>query len=121
MSAILVIEDSPSIALLLRRRLTMEGHEVEVSATGTDALDRIDPDDLPDIVLADVVMPGPDGLETVRRIKSRHPGLPAVLVTAQEIEAAGTGAADAVVRKPIDFDELFALIERLTAGAAGAS
>jgi len=116
LSRILVIEDSPSIALLLRRRIEMEGHEVEVRASGREALDLIMGGPLPDLVLADVMMPGMDGMETLGQIKQSHPGLPVILVTGQQMTRAETGQADALVSKPIDFEALFREISGLVPG-----
>lgn len=113
MSEILVIEDSPSIALLLRRRLEMRGFSVRVSVNGHDGLKLIETGKLPDIVLADVMMPGLDGLETIRQVKSKHPGLPVILVTATQLAPEERRKADAVISKPIAFDELFGAIEKL--------
>lgn len=91
----------------------MAGHAVLVCAGGNEALERLTPRDLPDIVLADVSMPGIDGIETIRRIRSRHPGLPAVLVTAHHLAPEDAATADAVIAKPIDFDQLLRTMDRL--------
>ena len=113
MSRVLVIEDSPAIALLLRRRLEMAGHQVEVAAGGLQALEMLEKPELPQLVLADVMMPGIDGLETLGRIKAKHARLPVILVTGQHLEPAAGRKADAVIAKPIDFDELLRTIEVL--------
>lgn len=113
MTRILVIEDSPAIALLLRRRLEMAGHQVEVAAGGRQGL-RMLPEAGSDIVLADVTMPGMDGIETLRRIKADHPGLPVVLVTGERPAFHIGREADAVIAKPIDFDRLLRTVDELT-------
>lgn len=113
MSRILVVEDSPAIALLLRRRLEMAGHEAEVVTNGNQALDRLDAAKVPDLILADVMMPGLDGIETLRRIRKSHPQLPVILVTGQQLEREQELQADAVFAKPIEFDQLLPAIERL--------
>ena len=109
-----MIEDSPAIALLLRRRLVMAGHEVEISATGAAALERLAPARLPDLVMSDVMMPGMDGIETAGRIKGFFPDLPVILVTGQELTSENTSDADAVFGKPIDFDRLLETVDRLS-------
>lgn len=114
MSRILVIEDSPAIALLLRRRLEMAGHEVDAVPNGNHALGRLDAATVPDLVLADVMMPGLDGLATLRLIKDRHPELPVVLVTGTNLEREQEQEADAVCTKPIEFDQLLEAVEQLT-------
>lgn len=114
MSEILVIEDSPTIALLLRRRLEMAGHSVKVAATSDEALAGFDETSPPDIVLADHSIPGASGLETLKRIKSRAPGIPGILVTAWSLTPEERTGADDLVTKPIDFNHLLATIARLT-------
>ena len=116
MCNLLVVEDSPAIALLLRRRLEMAGHEVTVAANGRDALAWLEQAGLPDLVLADVMMPEIDGIEALGRIKASHPGLPVILVTGQEVGAPSRELADAVFAKPIDFDRLLKAVERLASG-----
>lgn len=113
MSQILAIEDSPAIALLLHRRLGMAGHSVDVLPTGDAALDRLGPETLPDVILADVLMPGIDGVETTRWIKRSYPDLPVILVTGQHLDGEVNEIADAIFSKPIDFDGLLEAIERL--------
>lgn len=93
----------------------MAGHLVEVRASGAEAIERLSGGELPDVVLADVMMPGMDGMETLQRIKADHPRVPVILVTAQQLTREEHSAADALVSKPIDFGELFAEIERLAA------
>ena len=120
MSRILVIDDSPAIALLIRRRLEMAGHSVEVFPNGELALDRLDRENLPQLVMADVMMPGElDGLATLRQIRSHYPDLPVVLVTGQDLEPEQRQEADAVFSKPIEFDPLLTTIRRLTRRSGG--
>lgn len=114
MSRVLVVEDSPAIALLLRRRLEMAGHEVDVMANGNQALDWLGSAAVPDLVLADVMMPGLDGLDTLDRIRELHPELPVILVTGTQLEHEQRQRADAVFTKPIEFDQLLEAVERLT-------
>jgi CheY-like chemotaxis protein len=113
LSRILVIEDSPAIALLLRRRLAMDGHSAEVATNGDQALKRLDGANLPDLLLVDVMMPGRDGLGTLKTIRSRHPGIPAILVTGQKLTSVQEEIADAVFAKPIEFEPLLAKIADL--------
>lgn len=91
----------------------MAGHEVDVSPNGAEALDRLQVEETTELVLADVMMPGPDGFETMRRIRELHPGLPVILVTGQQLHPDRQKEADAVFSKPIEFDQLLPTIERL--------
>lgn len=69
-----------------------------------------------DLVLLDILMPGMDGLEALRRIKNRHPSLPVIMVTAtstiDHVIAALREGADDFVRKPVDLDELGLCVQR---------
>jgi DNA-binding response OmpR family regulator len=69
-----------------------------------------------DLVLLDIMMPAPDGLEVLRRIKDKRPSLPVIMVTASSsidhvITALREGADD-FVRKPVDLDELALCVNR---------
>lgn len=90
----------------------MAGHQVDVVSNGIDALEELDAR-LPDLVLADVTMPGLDGLETLDRIRERHGELPVILVTAQDLRPDERRKADAVFAKPIEFEPLLTAISRL--------
>ena len=90
----------------------MVGHEVGVVANGIEALAELDAG-RPDLVLTDVSMPGPDGLETLDRIRDSHGELPVILVTAQDLRPDQRRKADAVFAKPIEFEPLLATINRL--------
>src|SRR6266511_1990919 len=65
---ILVVDDDPLLASALRRPLAYEGFEVDVAASGEEALSRA-LDHAPDLVILDVLLPGIDGLEVCRRLR----------------------------------------------------
>lgn len=113
MSRILVVEDSGAIALLLKRRLEAAGHEVAVANSASDALRQLESGPATDLILADVMMPGMDGLEFTSLVRSRLPELPVILVTGQELPPEAARLADAVVGKPIEFDRLLEEVRRL--------
>jgi len=112
---ILVIEDDPSIADLLRRGLIYEGYSVQVAGDGpaglTAARDR-----LPDLVLLDLMLPGMDGLTVCARLRAAS-DVPILILTAKDavpdrVKGLDAGADDYVV-KPFSFDELVARIRAL--------
>src|SRR5215208_158505 len=114
---ILVVEDEPRLASLLRRGLTEEAHAVDLAADGEEALAWVDIGDYDAIVL-DVMLPGIDGLEVCRRLRRQRLQMPLLLLTARDSVAdrvAGLDAgADDYLVKPFAFAELMARIRALT-------
>jgi two-component system response regulator MprA len=114
-SRILVVDDDERIAASVRRALVYEGYEVETSADGRAALHTI-ASMTPDLVILDVMLPGIDGIETCRRIRSEG-NVPVLMLTARdatEARVAGldNGADDYLV-KPFDYAELLARVRAL--------
>jgi two-component system cell cycle response regulator len=115
---VLVVDDILSNVKLLEAKLTAEYFEVVSAYNGLEALAKIE-EAIPDIVLLDVMMPGMDGFEVCRRIKSnpRTAHLPVVMVTALDQPAdrvAGLEAgADDFLTKPVDDAALFARVRSL--------
>jgi two-component system cell cycle response regulator len=115
---ILVVDDIEANVRLLEAKLTLEYYEVLSCQDGATALNLAETEQ-PDIILLDVMMPGMDGFETCRRLKSesatRH--IPVVLVTALDgrqdrIKGLEAGADD-FVTKPLDDAVLFARVKSL--------
>jgi len=109
---ILVVEDDPQIADLLRRGLIYEGYSVEVTGDGLDALTAAR-DRPPDLVLLDLMLPGMDGLTVCKRLRAAN-DVPILILTARDavpdrVKGLDAGADDYVV-KPFNFDELLARI-----------
>jgi len=123
---ILVVDDEPAVRDSLERALRLEGYETELAADGAEALDTLTTDE-PDAVLLDVMMPGVDGLEVCRRMRSRGDRTPVLMLTARDAvtdRVAGLDAgADDYVVKPFALDELLArlraLLRRSGASAGG--
>jgi len=110
---ILVVDDDEEIRASPRRGLAFEGFDVSLAADGVAALAFIR-DTPPDLLVLDVMMPGLDGLEVVRRLRAVDDRLPVILLTARDampdrVEGLETGADDYLV-KPFAFDELMARI-----------
>lgn len=112
---ILVVEDDPAIAQLLRLMLEDEGYEVSATRNPAEVLAAAVPP--PDLVLLDLRLSGIDGGEVCRRLKGRDAtrNLPVVLVSADPHVAGVANAcgADAFLAKPFDLDDALALIGRL--------
>jgi DNA-binding response OmpR family regulator len=109
LARILVVDDDPDIRDLLVDYFTTEGYAVTPAADGPEALDalRRDPQML---VLLDVGLPGMDGVEVLKRIRTEHPGASVIMITGNQDlelarEAVGLGAVDYVF-KPFDSERL---------------
>jgi DNA-binding NtrC family response regulator len=115
-SRILVVDDSESIRSYVASWLAQQGYRVDTAEDGRRALTLLDQGLLPDLVLLDVMMPGIDGLETMRGIRERLPRLPVVMVSVVGnartiVDAMRAGATD-YVSKPFDEADLAAVITR---------
>ncbi|HEY8255364.1 MAG TPA: PleD family two-component system response regulator [Rhizomicrobium sp.] len=115
---VLVVDDILSNVKLLEAKLTAEYFEVITAFNGMECLAKME-QGIPDIVLLDVMMPGMDGFEVCRRIKSnpRTAHVPVVMVTALDQPSdrvAGLDAgADDFLTKPVDDAALFARVRSL--------
>jgi len=113
---ILVVDDDTRVTSALRRTLAYEGYQISVAANGAEALSiaRTKP---PDVVILDLMLPGIDGLEVCRRLRSSGDAVAVLMLTARDAIAdrvAGleTGADDYLV-KPFALEELLARIKAL--------
>ncbi len=119
---IFVVDDAEGIRGVLSAMLEARGYAVDTAESGRSALELLAAGARPDLVLLDVMMPGLDGLETLRQLKERHPELPVVMLSvvgkaAAIVEAMRLGAAD-YLNKPFDEEELERIISGLVAPAA---
>ena len=115
---VLVVDDILSNVKLLEAKLAAEYFEVITASNGEQALARV-AEELPDIVLLDVMMPGMDGFEVCRRIKAntKTAHIPIVMVTALDqpsdrVTGLDAGADD-FLTKPVDDTALFARVRSL--------
>ncbi len=110
---ILVVDDEESICLSLKGILSDEGYEVLTSQSGEECLDIIE-EELPSLVLLDIWLPGIDGIETLKRIKSRHPKIQVIMISGHgSVESAVTttklGAFD-FIEKPLSLDKIVLIV-----------
>ena len=115
MSRILVVDDEPLITRVLRRGLSSKGFEVQVANDGEEGL-SVFKQWAPDLLVADLAMPGMGGLELTRRIR-KISTTPILILSVKgeertKVEALETGADD-YVTKPFGMDELHARIRVL--------
>src|SRR5207249_979134 len=86
MPRVLVVDDDPQVVRLLRVNLELEGYDVVSAADGNQALDAVASEDL-DLVVCDVMMPGMDGVEVVRRLRADNVKLPVVMLSAKAMRS----------------------------------
>ena len=116
---VLVVEDFEDNRFMMRRLLEMSGYRVVEAVNGKQAVEAA-ASERPDIILMDLSLPMLDGLAATRRIRAQD-GLrkvPIVAVSAHDsadfhAEALAAGCNE-YVTKPIDFDQLVQLLDRLT-------
>ena len=112
---ILVVDDEEDLLELLRFNLSGEGFSVTCVATGEEALDKV-AEEVPDLILLDLMLPGMDGLEVARRLKSQAltKEIPIVMLTAKgeegDIVKGLERGADDYVTKPFSRKVLAARI-----------
>lgn len=113
-TAVLLVEDDDRISEPLIRVLRSERLDVTHVSAGRSALDAVE-SSTPDLVLLDLTLPDVDGLDVCRRLRTRHPCLPIIMLTARAEEMdviVGLGAgADDYVAKPFRLAELVARIK----------
>jgi nitrogen regulation protein NR(I) len=115
MSKILIIDDDDQLRKSFEKLLSEEGYAVASAASGEAGLE-ITQSMSPDLVIADIRLPGINGLETYRAIRELDPKLPVIIMTAYgttetAIEATKMGAFDYIL-KPFDVPEMLAVIKQ---------
>ena len=113
---VLVVDDNEEFCQNVADILELKGYEVVSAYDGLKALELVRQDGFA-LVLMDISMPVMDGVETFKRVKAIAPDTPVIMVTAFAVEdlireALREGAFGSL-KKPLDFDELFNLIEQV--------
>jgi len=106
---VLVIDDDPGVRDYMEALVSRQGYRVFAVADGEQALKTLE-ETQPDLVTLDVVLPGMDGLETLRELKQRLPEVPVVMLSGHGqartiVQAMRFGASD-FLRKPFEVEEL---------------
>ena len=119
---ILLADDSLTIQKVVELTFMEGDFEVTAVSNGDDALTKLG-EVSPDVVIADVHMPGADGFQICRATKESYPGIPVLLLVGtfepfEESSAVECGA-DAHLKKPFDSQELLRLVEDLLAQGGG--
>ncbi|HKR98475.1 MAG TPA: response regulator transcription factor [Candidatus Dormibacteraeota bacterium] len=113
---VLLVEDDERLSNSLARGLRGEGYAVDVAASGDDALHQARVYDY-DVVILDVMLPGPDGVAVCRTLREAGSWCPVLMLTARDgvadrIRGLDAGADDYLI-KPFDFGELIARVRAL--------
>ena len=112
---LLVTDDDPIQLRAAARLLKTLGHTGALATQGQMALDLLERQSF-DLMLLDLRMPVMDGLETLTRLRPRHPTLPVVLVSGDDLGVNWSfyrdAGADAYLVKPLDIEALSALLQR---------
>ncbi|MDQ2105385.1 response regulator transcription factor [Azospirillum isscasi] len=124
MARILVIDDVPAFTALLRMTLESQGHHVAEAQDGLSGLAALERERF-DLAVVDMMMPGLDGIELIRRLSARNdPRPPAVIAmsggtedfpAAFSLNLSAMHGADRLLYKPFDSAELLAAVEELLA------
>ena len=112
---VLVVDDDPDARAALATILATEGFQPISATDGETAVDRV-ASEPPAVVLLDRIMPGLDGIETLRRLKAIAPQVPVIIVTgygdtASAVQAMKLGAYD-YLTKPLQIDQILIAVHR---------
>jgi len=110
---ILVVDDEESICQSLKGILVDEGYEALTAGSGEEALKIID-EELPDLVLLDIWLPGIDGIETLKEIKSKWPQIQVIMISGHgtietAVKTTKLGAFD-FIEKPLSLDSVVLIV-----------
>ena len=110
---ILIVDDEESICQSLKGALTDEGYDVLTAPSGEECMALLE-DESPDLILLDIWLPGIDGIETLKLIKSKYPEIQVVMISGHgtvesAVKATKLGAFD-FIEKPLSLDKVFLVI-----------
>ena len=119
---LLFVDDEEELVSAVVERLELRAINAVGATSGDEALQRLREDDF-DVLIIDVKMPGIDGLDVLRTVGRRHPGVKVVLMTghgsSRDSETGRRLGAVAYLQKPVDLDELLATVETAMGGDEG--
>jgi two-component system response regulator (stage 0 sporulation protein F) len=112
---VLLVDDEEDYVRTMSERMGMRDMGSDVALTGEQALGMLE-EDVPDVMVLDLRMPGMGGLEVLARVKERHPEVEVIMLTGypteeDELEARRLGAFE-YLHKPVDISELMQTIRR---------
>ena len=112
----LLVDDEKPFIDNLAQRLRQRGFDVVCAFSGMEALNQLDNDDTIEVVVLDVIMPGMDGIETIKKLKKKHPTVEVIMLTGHStinhaVEAIKLDAFD-YLTKPCDINQLISKAEQ---------
>jgi DNA-binding response OmpR family regulator len=119
MARILVLDDEPSILLMIKKMLEREGHEVDLALNGLEGMVLFEKNK-PELVITDIIMPEKEGLETILELRKKHPELKIIAISGGGrigpqgyLPSAKYLGADMVFQKPLVPKEFIAAVTKL--------
>ena len=114
---ILVVDDAEGIRTYLKNLLSLKGYDVLLAPDGATALEFLQQGAAPEVAILDIMMPGMDGLDLLRRMKEQRPEIPVIMLSVVGkagtiVEAMNLGAAD-YLNKPFEEEELEIALQKL--------
>jgi len=114
---VLVVDDAEVIRTYLKNLLPMKGYDVRLAEDGIKAMEMLEGGLSPDVIVLDVMMPGMDGIETLRKIKAIKPKIPVIMLSvvgkaSTIVDAINLGAAD-YLNKPFEEEELEIALQKV--------
>jgi two-component system nitrogen regulation response regulator NtrX len=112
-NTILIVDDEVSICQSLKAILRDEGYQVLVAGSGEEAIKAVE-EEMPQLVLLDIWLPGIDGLETLKAIKTAHPNILVIMMSGHgtietAVSATKLGAFD-FIEKPLSLEKVIIIV-----------
>jgi len=127
MANILVIDDDGSVRQAIRLMLEQRGHRIHTASEGGTGVMYVASTPV-DLVITDMLMPGQEGIETIRNLRRRAPDLPILAISGggctgfhEALEAARLFGANETLSKPFDMQQLCDKVEALLNAPAHAA
>ena len=124
MATILIVDDNDTLRGFLRRIVEKAGHRPVVACNGREAIEHVEREPV-DLVISDIFMPETDGLELLRDLKKRRPGLHVIAVSGggeygdmDILQAARLCGAFRIFTKPFPTEEMISAIREAVGGGA---
>lgn len=119
MAKILVIDDEPSILLMIKKMLEKAGHEVDMALNGREGMELFE-ENKPDLLITDIIMPEKEGLETIFELRRKYPELKIIAISGggrigpeEYLPGAKLLGANMVFQKPLDQKEFMKAVSLL--------